>query len=236
MDLTTLFKLSYGLYIVNSAHEQKRSGQVVNVVFQISAEPPTIATSINRNNFTHELISQSKRFSVMILEKDTPLSHIGRFGFKSGRELDKFDGLELISGKLNVPIIKDYCVGYLEVEVEKSIEVETHTVFIGKLVSAEQLNKKEPMTYAYYHEVKRGTTPPSAATYQKSGEDKVSSIPPKEGKIMSKYRCVICNYEYDPEVGDPDSGIAPGTPFEEIPADWVCPICGAGKDQFEKIA
>ncbi len=236
MDLTTLFKLSYGLYIVNSAFEEKRSGQIVNVVFQISAEPPTIATSINRNNFTHELISKSKRFSVMILEKETPLSHIGRFGFKSGREVDKFEGLDLMKGKYDIPIIKDYCVGYLEVEVEKSIEVETHTIFIGKLVSAEQLNKKEPMTYAYYHEVKRGTTPPSAATYQKSGKESNDSIKlPKEGKTMAKYRCVICNYEYDPEVGDPDSGIAPGTPFEDIPDDWVCPICGAGKDQFEKI-
>jgi flavin reductase (DIM6/NTAB) family NADH-FMN oxidoreductase RutF len=111
MDLTTLFKLSYGLYIVNSAFEGKHSGQIVNVVFQISAEPPTIATSINRNNYTHELISKSKRFSVMILEKDTPLSHIGRFGFKSGREIDKFEGLDLMTGKLNVPIIKNYSVG-----------------------------------------------------------------------------------------------------------------------------
>ncbi|HDN85414.1 MAG TPA: rubredoxin [Candidatus Aerophobetes bacterium] len=83
------------------------------------------------------------------------------------------------------------------------------------------------MTYAYYHEVKRGTSPSSAPTYIKEEKKK------EKGKMI-KYKCTVCGYIYDPEKGDPDSGIKPGTPFEELPDDWVCPVCGASKDAFEK--
>jgi rubredoxin len=84
------------------------------------------------------------------------------------------------------------------------------------------------MTYAYYRETKRGTTPSSAPTYLKTETA-------QEGKRMDKYRCTVCGYIYDPENGDPDSGVKPETPFEELPESWVCPICGATKDQFEKV-
>ena len=83
------------------------------------------------------------------------------------------------------------------------------------------------MTYAYYHQVKRGTTPKTAPSYIEERKEAVSK--------MAKYECTVCGYIYDPELGDPDGDIKPGTPFEEIPDDWVCPVCGASKDQFEKI-
>ena len=81
------------------------------------------------------------------------------------------------------------------------------------------------MTYAYYHQVKRGTTPKTAPSYI---EEK------KEVFKMTKYRCTVCRWVHDPELGDPDGGIKSGTPFEEIPDDWVCPVCGATKSDFEK--
>ena len=99
--------------------------------------------------------------------------------------------------------------------------------FIDKVIEAEILKDEEPMTYAHYHKVKRGKTPKTAPTYIKE-EIK------KGVKNMLKYRCKICGYVYDPEKGEPDSGINPGTPFEELPEDWVCPVCGAGKEDFEK--
>jgi rubredoxin len=83
------------------------------------------------------------------------------------------------------------------------------------------------MTYAYYHQVKRGTTPKTAPSYIEERKETVSK--------MAKYQCTVCGYIYDPELGDPDGGIKPGTPFEKIPDSWVCPVCGASKDQFEKI-
>jgi rubredoxin len=84
------------------------------------------------------------------------------------------------------------------------------------------------MTYAYYHEVKRGTSPKSAPTY-------VSAVDKVEDQKMDKYKCSVCGYVYDPAKGDPDSGVKPGTPFEQIPADWLCPVCGAEKSAFEKM-
>lgn len=82
------------------------------------------------------------------------------------------------------------------------------------------------MTYAYYHEIKGGKAPKTAPTYNK-GANK------KETKKMKKYVCTVCGYVYEPEKGDPDSGIKPGTPFEQLPDDWVCPVCGADKSAFE---
>lgn len=85
------------------------------------------------------------------------------------------------------------------------------------------------MTYAYYHQVKRGSTPPSAPTYIKKKDE-------RSKKGMDKYECTICGYEYDPAEGDPENDIDPGTPFENLPDDWVCPVCGADKEVFEKLA
>lgn len=102
----------------------------------------------------------------------------------------------------------------------------THTDFIGELVGAEILREGTPMTYAYYHQVKRGTTPRTAPSYI---EERKEAVPK-----MEKYRCRICGYIYDPELGDPEGDIEPGTPFEKLPEDWECPVCGASKDEFEK--
>ncbi|OQX53802.1 MAG: High molecular weight rubredoxin [Candidatus Cloacimonas sp. 4484_209] len=229
MDKNVLHKISYGLYIVSSKSEGRSNGQIANTVFQISSDPPVIAISINKQNLTHEFIDSSKVFTVSILSEETPMQFIGRFGFKSGRDIDKFDGINYRTGKTGAPIVTDYTVGYIEAEVIKIIDAETHTIFLGKIIEAEILNTANPMTYDYYHKVKKGKAPKTAPTY--IGDEKEET---KGGGKMSKYVCKVCGYIYDPEKGDPDSGIKPGTPFEEIPDDWVCPVCGAGKSDFEK--
>ena len=93
MNVKALYKLVYGLYVVSSRKEDRLNGQIANTVFQISSEPPTIAVSINKNNLTHEFIEQSKVLAVSVLSQDTPLSFIGHFGFKSGRDIDKLEGI-----------------------------------------------------------------------------------------------------------------------------------------------
>jgi len=226
MNLKALYQISYGLYIISSKKEDKINGQIANTVFQITSEPPTVAVSINKRNLTHEFIMQSKVFCVSVLEKTTPLSLIGQFGFKTGREVDKFSGLNYKTGKTGASILLENTIGYLEFEVIKTIDVETHTIFIGKLVDADVIKSGEPMTYAYYHEIKGGKAPKTAPTFIK--EEK------KGEASMQRYKCSICGYIYDPEKGDPDSGIKPGTPFESLPDSWVCPICGAKKEKFEK--
>lgn len=227
MNSKTLYKISYGLYVISSKMGEKINGQIANTVFQITSEPPTIAVSINKENLTHEFIEKSKVFAISILSEETPMKFIGHFGFKSGKELDKFKNVSYKVGITGAPIVLENAIGYLEAELINTLDAGTHTVFIGKVVDAEIINDKEPMTYAYYHKVKGGRAPKTAPTYIKEESQK------EVGK-MAKYKCTVCGYIYDPEKGDPDSGIKPGTPFEDLPDDWVCPLCGADKSAFEK--
>jgi len=116
----------------------------------------------------------------------------------------------------------------------------THTLFVGKVVGAENIKKAKPLTYDYYHQVKRGVSPKTAPTYiPKEGKLEKEINEEKKGKEsekMIKYECTVCGYIYEPEKGDPESGVNPGTPFEDLPDDWECPICGVGKDDFEVVS
>lgn len=225
MNHRTLYKISYGLYVVSSKKENKINGQIANTVFQITSEPPTIAVSINKQNLTHEFIKESKVFAVSVLAKEASMKFIGQFGFKSGREIDKFSEVNYKLGVTGAPIVLEYSIAYLEAEVVSVIDVGTHTIFIGTIVDADILNEGEPMTYAYYHTIKKGKSPKTAPTY-------IEEKNQKEENKMKKYRCTVCGYVYDPEVGDPDSGVNPGTSFEQLPDDWVCPVCGVEKTEF----
>jgi rubredoxin len=127
-----------------------------------------------------------------------------------------------------LPIVTEHAVGYLECRLRQSIDAGSHTIFVGLVANAEMLRDGPPMTYAYYHDVKRGQTQENAPTY-------VTEADGKEKQDMPSYRCTICGYVYDPKAGDPDAGVKPGTSFESLPADWVCPVCGAAKDKFVKV-
>jgi flavin reductase (DIM6/NTAB) family NADH-FMN oxidoreductase RutF/rubredoxin len=230
MNPKTLHKIPYGLYIVSSRDDGRLNGQIANALFQVTAEPKTVAVSINTHNLTHQFIETSKVFSASILPQNTPMSLIGLFGYHSGRDVDKFKTTHYKIGKTGAPIVTDHCLGYLDARVIDQISVGTHTIFIGQIEDADLLSSEPAMTYEYYHEIKGGTTPTTAPTYLKSEEPAPTK---KEEPTMKKYVCTVCGYIYDPEAGDPDSGIAPGTAFEDIPDDWVCPVCGAAKDAFE---
>ena len=227
MNLNALYKLGYGMYIIGSHQGDKLNGQVANTVFQITSEPPTIAVSINKKNLTNEYIKDSRVFTASVLRQATPLAFIGHFGFKSGRDIDKLKGINYKTGETKAPVVLDNAVAYLEAEVIQDIDVGTHTIFIGKIINAEVITEDECLTYAYYHQVKRGTTPKTAPSYIAKEKEAATK--------MAKYECTVCGYIYDPELGDPDGNIAPGTPFEKLPDDWKCPVCGAPKSDFKKI-
>jgi len=167
MDIKALHKISYGMYVVGSRKGDRINGQTGNTLTQVSSEPPIISVCINKGNLTHEFIENSGVFTVSILSQDAPLSLIGQFGFKSGREVDKFEGIAYKLGKTKAPIVLDHTLAYLEAKVINSVDVGTHTIFIGDLLDAEVIGEGEPMTYAYYHLVKRGTTPKTAPSYHK---------------------------------------------------------------------
>lgn len=227
MNLKALQKISYGLYIISLKKGEKFNGQIANTVFQVTSQPPTIAVSICKQNLTCEFIQESNVFTVSILSKDTPMTFIGRFGFRCGRDFNKFEDMHYKVGITGAPIILENTLGYLECQVMSSLDVGTHIIFIGQVVDADIIKDEEPMTYAYYSEIKGGKSPKAAPTY-------IQEEYKKEVSAMQKYKCTVCGYIYDPEKGDPDSGIKPGTPFEKLPDNWVCPVCGADKSLFEK--
>lgn len=167
MNNKVLHQISYGMYVVSSKQKDKINGQIVNAVMQITSEPATIAVSINKQNLTHQYILESKAFSVSILQEETPLTFIGKFGFKSGRNIDKFQGTNYIVSPCGIPIVTDYTLSYLECEVINNIDAGTHSIFIAKIIGAEIVKEGTPMTYEYYHKVKNGTSPQSAPTYIK---------------------------------------------------------------------
>jgi len=236
MDLTALHQIGYGIYIISSKKENKINGQIANTVFQITSEPPTIAISINKENYTHECISHSKVFAVSVLEQDVSMKFIGKFGFICGRDEDKFTGIKYKIGVTGSPIILDNTLAFLEAEVVQEIDVGTHTLFVGKIVNAGNIKKGIPLTYNHYHEIKKGISPKAAPTYiPPTGEKSTKEKKEKEFNKMKKFKCTVCGYVYDPEKGDPESGITPGTSFAELPDDWECPICGVGKDEFEEM-
>jgi flavin reductase (DIM6/NTAB) family NADH-FMN oxidoreductase RutF/rubredoxin len=228
MNPKALFKLGYGLYVVTSRKGERLNGQIANTVFQITSEPPTVAVSINKKNLTWEYIRDSGVFAISVICQDAPLSFIGHFGFKSGRDIDKLAGINYKLGQTKAPVVLDNATSYLEARVTNEMDIGTHTIFVGEIVDGDVINEKPCMTYDYYHQVKRGTTPKTAPSYVEENKE----VAPK----MAKYKCLVCSWIYDPETGDPDGGIAPGTPFEKIPDSWQCPMCGATKGEFEKLS
>jgi flavin reductase (DIM6/NTAB) family NADH-FMN oxidoreductase RutF/rubredoxin len=222
MNEQALYLINYGLYIVGSKVDSKINAQISNTVFQVTDKPNTIVISINKSNYTHEFIEASKLFTVSIIAKTAPLSLIGNFGFKSGKNVNKFEKISHLLTKNGLPVVLEHTLGYIECRVVNSIDVFTHTLYIGEVIDAEIFKKDEPMTYAYYHEIKNAQAPKSTPIYQA----------PKSSK---KYVCKVCGWVYDPEIGDPDGGIKPGTEFEDIPDTWVCPVCGAAKSDFELL-
>ncbi len=240
MDLKALYNISYGIYIISSKEDEHINGQIANTVFQVTSEPATLAVCINKKNLTHEFISKSKVFSVSVLAQDTDMKFIGRFGFKSGRDEDKFEGTNYKIGVTGSPIIMENTLAFMEAEVIMEMDAGTHTLFVGKVIDAGNIKRAKPLTYDYYHQIKKGVSPKTAPTYipnkKKPEIEKNQEKERKELKKMIKYKCTVCGYIYDPEKGDPESGVNPGTPFEELPDDWECPVCGVGKDDFEEAS
>ena len=164
MDTKAFFDMSYGLYILGVMDGNRPTGCTVNTVFQITSDPPVMAISCNHQNFTNEVIKRTGRVAVAILDQDTPLDTIGGFGFRSGREVDKFDGVEFVRTSGGLPVPKEHLCGWLECQVEGSFEGSTHTVFFARVVDCARTGggTVPPMTYALYHDVKNGKTPPTA--------------------------------------------------------------------------
>ncbi len=238
MKIEPFFKFTYGLYIVSSQYYGKKNGYVANTVFQVTAEPPQLAVSCSKDNFSSDIIDKSGKFSVSILHTEAPKDVIGTFGYKSGKDFEKFEKVEYFNGKTDIPVVTEGCVAWFECEVVQKLDVGSHIVFIGKVVDTGFTDSnKPPMTYAYFRENRKGKAPKNAPTYVdslKTDKTTEETVGTKVSNVdeNTKWECLVCGHIYDPAEGDPDSGIPPGTSFEQLPDDWVCPDCGAEKSEF----
>ena len=185
MNTKAFQKIGYGVYIICSKSGDRINGQIANTAFQVTSDPPTIAISINKLNLTHEFIKSSKVFSVSVLARTAPMTLIGQFGFKCGRDVNKFEGIHYKIGTTGAPIVLEQTLSYIEAKVVKEMDCGTHTIFLGEVVDGDVLADGEPMTYAYYHEVKGGKSPKTAPTYVKE-----EASQPVENKI--RFVCSVC--------------------------------------------
>ena len=167
LDTRVFRDLSYGLYIVTSKEDEKINGQIVNTVIQVTSDPPRVAVIINKNNLTHEFIIKSKVFAAMVLDENVPMVFLGPFGFRSGRNVNKFEKAAFKIGNTGSPIVTDNTLSMIEAEVIDDIDLGTHTIFVGDVVNSELLKEGTPLTYKYYHEHLKGKTPPNAPSFER---------------------------------------------------------------------
>jgi flavin reductase (DIM6/NTAB) family NADH-FMN oxidoreductase RutF/rubredoxin len=246
MKLKAFHKLSYGLYLVASEYNGKKAGYVANTTFQVTSEPEQLAISCHKKNQTTQVILDSGIFSVSVLKKEVNMKIIGDFGFMSSNDIDKFSGINVITSKTGAPIVLDSSVAWFDCKVVKSVDLGSHYLIIGEVLDSDEISDEEPLTYQYYREKYKMYSPKNSPTYIEKSlldaetptavEVEKAEEPEHEHIFDGKsYVCVICGYTYNPEEGDPSMGIPHGTPFEDLPEDYKCPICNASKDYFKAV-
>ena len=216
MNLEALNNLTYGMYIITTKKNNKNVGCFINTAMQITSKNPVIAVSLNKDNYTNEVLKETRRCALYILKEKASQDLISKFGFFSSREINKFEdrNFQYIE---ELPVILEDTCSYIIGEVIRVIDVETHDIFLIRLLQVEKVLDQVPMTYRFYHENLKGKAPKTAPTYQ---EERI------ENKT-NKYQCTTCGYIYDDNKED--------IKFEDLPDDWTCPMCGVGKDKFIKL-
>ena len=233
INIDTFFKVSYGLYLVSAKFQDTKAGYVANTVFQVTSNPPKFGISCNKDNFSAGIIQKSGAFAFSILGEQASTGLIGDFGYRSGREIDKFKGVNYFIGETGSPVVTDSCLAWFDCKVTETFDVGSHWLIIGEAVSSDLIQSEiKPLTYNYYREVMKGFSPKNAPTYV----EKAAIAAELAGSEIENelWQCQLCHFTYESEKGDPISGIAPGTKFEDLPDDWTCPICGADKTLFER--
>lgn len=229
MNYDAFYALSYGIYVIGAVKDGKMYGYIANTAFQVTAEPPQIAISCHKNNRSHQAILESGYFSLSVLHTDASKDLITAFGYKSDENIDKFASFMHMLGTSGSPILLEDAVAYFECRVTKEVDLGTHHLFIGEVITAVELKEeKEPLTYRTYRLKRKAFSPKNSPTYIAKDKSEGEGGDAK----LRKYVCPSCGHIYDPLEGDPDGGIPPGTAFEDIPEDWICPVCGVSKQSF----
>lgn len=198
-DMTALFRIGYGLYVVTSNDGKKDNGLIVNTVTQLTDTPNRIAVNINKANYSHHVIKQTGVLNVNCLSVDAPFSVFQQFGFQTGRNVDKFAGQKVYRSDNGLVFLDKYINAFMSLKVEQYVDLGTHGMFICSVTEARVMNDLDTMTYTYY-------------------QKNVKPKPETDGK--KGFVCKVCGYIYE---GD------------ELPDDFICPLCKHGAADFEPI-
>jgi flavin reductase (DIM6/NTAB) family NADH-FMN oxidoreductase RutF len=198
-DLTALFNIGYGLYVITSNDGKKDNGLIVNTVTQVTNTPNRIAVTINKENYSHHIIKQTGIMNINCLTIDAPFKVFEAFGFRSGRNVDKFADCTPLRSDNGLVFLPRYINSFMSLKVEQYVDLDTHGMFICSVTEARVLSDRETMTYTYY-------------------QNNVKPKPETEGK--KGFVCKICGYVYE---------------GEELPEDYICPLCKHGAADFEEI-
>lgn len=205
MDKKAMYKLSYGLFVLTAKDGEKDNGCVINTAIQAASTPNQLSICVNKANYTHDMIMKTGEFTVSVLSQNVSFSLFEHFGFQSGKDVNKFDAYTNCKrGANGIYYITEGTNAYISVKVDKTVDLGSHTMFVGEITDMEVLSEDPSVTYAYYLE----------------------NIKPKPQVVgttddgQTIWRCTICGYEY---VG------------EELPDDFICPICKHPASDFEKV-
>lgn len=205
MDKKAMYKLSYGLFVLTARDGEKDNGCIINTAIQAASEPNQLSICVNKANYTHDMIERTGKFTVSVLSEQADFELFKRFGFQSGRDVDKFTNFTgCARGADGLYYITEGTNAYISVTVDKTVDLGSHTMFIGEITDMAVLSDTPSTTYEYY---------------QNHIKPKPQAVG-KTDKGQTVWRCRICGYEY---VG------------EEIPNDFICPICKHPASDFEKI-
>ena len=198
-DLSAMFNIGYGLYVVTSSDGIKDNGLIVNTVTQVTNTPNRIAVTINKENYSHHVIKQTSKMNVNCLTVEAPFAVFEAFGFRSGRNVNKFADCEPMRSDNGLVFLPRYINSFMSLKVEDYVDLDTHGMFICSVTEARVISDKETMTYSYYHA-------------------NVKPKPETEGK--RGWVCKICGYIHEEE---------------DLPEDFICPLCKHGAADFEPI-
>ena len=228
IDTKAFHAMSYGLYLITTLDGEgdaaRPVGCVVNTLVQVTSKPPRVSVAINKENYTATCVQKTRRFAATVLAESATMELIGAFGFRSSADTDKFEGFATAYDEAGMPYVAEQCVARFSVKVADIVDVGTHLLFIGDVVESAVESAEDPMTYAYYHQVKGGKTPPKASSYD-AGEASASAAAPAPEAAPAAggrvgWRCTVCGYVVYQD---------------ELPDDFTCPICGMGKEMFERF-
>lgn len=208
MNKAALYALSYGLYVVGVKDGEKLGGCVINTALQVTSKPPRVSIAVSKDNYTHQMVTKAKHFTISVLAQDAQMPLIGGFGFQSSKDVDKFNLVNHREDGQGAPYLGEGSVAYFSCDVFSEVDLGTHTLFIADVAEGEVMAQGEAMTYDYYRNVKNGTVPKNAPTYREPEAHKKG------------YKCSVCGYETDAET---------------LPDDYRCPICSQPKSVFKKM-